>query len=51
MDALKERGQATATGDSLFLSETDQWLQKYAPGTLRTKRVQLFTQMSGATTL
>jgi len=51
MEALKQSGQVTSTGDSLFLVETDKWLEKYAPGKLRTKRVQLFTQMSGATTI
>lgn len=50
-EALKEQGQTTASGDSLFLSETDQWIEKYAPGTLRTKRLQLFTGMSDARTL
>ena len=43
------RGVTTnpSTQDSLFLSETDAWLEKYAPGTLRTKRVKLFTDMAG----
>jgi phosphatidylserine/phosphatidylglycerophosphate/cardiolipin synthase-like enzyme len=33
---------------SLELTEDDSWLQKYAPGKLRFKRVQLFVKMKGA---
>lgn len=33
---------------SLFLDETDGWLDKYKPGSLRMKRVAMFTKMSGA---
>ena len=33
--------------DSLFLVETDAWLAKYAPKTIRTKRVQMFVDMQG----
>ena len=33
---------------SLFLDETDGWLGKYKPGSLRMKRVAMFTKMSGA---
>jgi len=33
---------------SLELTEDDGWLQKYAPGKLRFKRVQLFVKMKGA---
>jgi phosphatidylserine/phosphatidylglycerophosphate/cardiolipin synthase-like enzyme len=32
---------------SLFLSETDSWLEKYRPGALRSKRLDLFARMSG----
>jgi phosphatidylserine/phosphatidylglycerophosphate/cardiolipin synthase-like enzyme len=35
-------------GFSAFLEETDAWLKKYAPGTLRTKRVQVLANMRGA---
>lgn len=41
----------TAAADakaSLFLAETDAWLDKYKPGSLRAKRVALFTKMAGA---
>jgi phosphatidylserine/phosphatidylglycerophosphate/cardiolipin synthase-like enzyme len=36
----------TDPGD-LSLTEDDSWLAKYRPGTLRTKRVGLYTRMSG----
>jgi phosphatidylserine/phosphatidylglycerophosphate/cardiolipin synthase-like enzyme len=39
-DMAPERG-------SQFLSETDDWLKKYAPGTYRSKRLQVFLQMKG----
>lgn len=32
--------------DSLFLREDDTWLDKYKPGKLRRKRVQVFTRMT-----
>ncbi|WP_179874038.1 phospholipase D-like domain-containing protein [Rhizobium sp. L43] len=35
---------------SLFLDETDGWLTKYKPGSLRTKRVAMFTKMEGTVT-
>ena len=31
---------------TLFLAETDEWLAKYGPGTLRTKRVRILTTAS-----
>jgi phosphatidylserine/phosphatidylglycerophosphate/cardiolipin synthase-like enzyme len=34
---------------SLFLTEDDSWLAKYAPGTLRSKRLALYAAMSGFT--
>jgi phosphatidylserine/phosphatidylglycerophosphate/cardiolipin synthase-like enzyme len=34
---------------SLFLDETDGWLRKYAPGTLRAKRLRLYVEMAGFT--
>ena len=39
----------TGEGASMFLAETDAWLKKYAPGSLRQKRVDLFVQMKGIT--
>lgn len=33
--------------DSLFLDETPGWLQKYQPGKIRAKRVQMFVDMEG----
>jgi phosphatidylserine/phosphatidylglycerophosphate/cardiolipin synthase-like enzyme len=44
-------GVSTAAADekaSLFLDETDGWLAKYKPGSLRTKRVKMFAGMAGA---
>jgi phosphatidylserine/phosphatidylglycerophosphate/cardiolipin synthase-like enzyme len=46
--------QANAAADkdaSLFLDETGSWLEKYEPGKLRRKRVEVFTGMAGARTL
>ena len=34
---------------SLFLAEDDSWEQKYAPGTLKAKRLALYEAMSGFT--
>lgn len=31
-----------------FLDETSGWTAEYAPGTLHTKRVKMFTAMAGA---
>lgn len=51
-EALKESGKTVNSDDSLFLAEKpEKWLKKYAPGKLRTKRVQLYTKMKGAVTL
>lgn len=33
--------------NSLLLAEDDSWLNKYTPGTLRSKRVGIFTRMQG----
>jgi phosphatidylserine/phosphatidylglycerophosphate/cardiolipin synthase-like enzyme len=49
-EATRRRGRtgaAAATAESLFLAETDAWLAKYAPGTLRAKRVRRFARMAG----
>ncbi len=46
------RGRPTFDKESLFLDETGtEWLKKYAPGKLRTKRVQLYAKMEDAQTL
>jgi hypothetical protein len=38
---------ASPTGaGSLALAEDDRWLEKYVPGTLRTKRVDQFVKMA-----
>lgn len=51
LEALKKRGQARSSDGSLFLAEDDRWTRKYRPGTLRTKRLNLYTQMEGAKTM
>ncbi|MBS1212595.1 MAG: phospholipase protein [Proteobacteria bacterium] len=38
-------------GPNLFLDESDGWLAKYAPGSLRRKRVEAFVRMRDAQTL
>jgi hypothetical protein len=40
---LKAKDQSVE--DSLFLRETDDWLEKYEPGKLRRKRLAVFTGM------
>lgn len=51
-ETLKETGRTNGSSDALFLSEkADDWLVKYTPGKLRTKRLQLYTQMEGAVTI
>jgi phosphatidylserine/phosphatidylglycerophosphate/cardiolipin synthase-like enzyme len=48
-ESLKQQGQNLNADASLFLSETaDPWLKKYKPGTLRSKRLGLYTKMHGA---
>jgi phosphatidylserine/phosphatidylglycerophosphate/cardiolipin synthase-like enzyme len=48
-ETLKKQGQKLNTDASLFLSETaEPWLEKYKPGTLRSKRLALYTKMQGA---
>jgi phosphatidylserine/phosphatidylglycerophosphate/cardiolipin synthase-like enzyme len=46
----KTKGKDTSTGKSfsLFLDTTDGWLDKYKPGSLRQKRVDLFASMGDA---
>ncbi|HKG47197.1 MAG TPA: hypothetical protein VKB02_10745 [Pyrinomonadaceae bacterium] len=48
VESLKKRGQEVSSDGSLFLSETDEWLKKYKPKTLRTKRLNLYVGMDGA---
>ncbi|MGH6904365.1 MAG: hypothetical protein ACREIR_16655 [Geminicoccaceae bacterium] len=46
--------EANASADSrssLFLDETPAWLDKYKPGKLRRKRVEVFTTMVNPKTL
>lgn len=49
-----KKTSANAAADSkasLFLDEKDGWLAKYKPGLLRSKRVEMFTQMADAKTI
>ena len=48
VESLKKTGHDLGTDGSLFLDETDGWLQKYKPKTLRTKRLNLYVGMDGA---
>lgn len=48
LESLKKRGQKVNSDGSLFLAETDKWLQKYKPKTLRSKRLNLYVGMDGA---
>lgn len=51
-ESLKKQGQKLNSDASLFLSETaEPWLEKYKPGTLRSKRLALYTKMRGAQVL
>ena len=48
-EAAKRTGHEDES--ELFLKETPaEWLKKYAPGTLRSKRVRMFAEMEGFTT-
>ncbi len=52
LEALTHSGHADDDGESLFLAEqADEWLVKYAPGTLKAKRLRLYTSMVGSVTL
>jgi phosphatidylserine/phosphatidylglycerophosphate/cardiolipin synthase-like enzyme len=52
MEEIKDRGRKPNPEAAVFLSEKpEEWLKKYQPGKLRTKRLQLFAQMDGAITL
>jgi phosphatidylserine/phosphatidylglycerophosphate/cardiolipin synthase-like enzyme len=52
MEAIKESGGTLSSDSSLFLKEkAEEWLVNYAPGKLRSKRLELFTKMEGAATL
>jgi phosphatidylserine/phosphatidylglycerophosphate/cardiolipin synthase-like enzyme len=44
--SIAERSNPTETLRGLHLAEDDSWLQKYRPGTLRSKRVECLVQMA-----
>lgn len=46
--ATRGKQPASATEDNLFLTESDRWLAKYAPGKLRAKRRAIYSSMAGA---
>ena len=55
-EVMEERSTPAAnaapdTSASLFLAEDDGWLKKYKPGTLRSKRLAIFTGMANTRTL
>jgi phosphatidylserine/phosphatidylglycerophosphate/cardiolipin synthase-like enzyme len=51
-ESMPQHGQTQNKDASLFLSETaEPWLAKYKPGTLRSKRLRLYTKMEGAQTI
>jgi len=49
VESAKRRDGGAETEANLFLRETDDWLEKYKPGSLRAKRVAMFTGMQGFT--
>ena len=50
-DAGGAMSAAVSNDSSLFLDETTGWVAKYAPNTLRLKRLKMFTKLAGAVTL
>jgi phosphatidylserine/phosphatidylglycerophosphate/cardiolipin synthase-like enzyme len=44
--SIAERSTPTETLRGLYLIEDDSWLEKYRPGTLRSKRVECFVEMA-----
>jgi phosphatidylserine/phosphatidylglycerophosphate/cardiolipin synthase-like enzyme len=46
VESLKDRDPNVNMDASLFLAESDQWLEKYKPGSLRAKRVAMFKDMA-----
>ena len=44
---LSEDEKRSQNEQTLFLSETDEWIKKYKPGSLKRKRVDLFRRMDG----
>ncbi len=51
VEATSQNKPKKTSDGSLFLDEDDKWLQKYKPGKLKTKRLNLYTNMEGAKTL
>jgi phosphatidylserine/phosphatidylglycerophosphate/cardiolipin synthase-like enzyme len=45
--SLSKKEKQRSDEQSLFLSESDDWLKKYKPGSLKRKRVDIFVRMDG----
>lgn len=50
-EAVHNRRPPPGQAPSLFLTETTDWQAKYTPGTFRAKRLKLYAEMSGFSTL
>jgi phosphatidylserine/phosphatidylglycerophosphate/cardiolipin synthase-like enzyme len=44
---LEESDKAERDRQTLFLEETDAWIKKYKPGSVKRKRVRIFAEMDG----
>lgn len=44
---LTEEERRRRNEQTLFLAETDDWIKKYKPGSLKRKRVEIFSRMQG----
>ena len=51
VEATSKNTNKKSSDGSLFLDEDDKWLEKYKPGKLKTKRLNLYAQMEGAKTI
>jgi len=51
VELTSKRNSNKPSKDGLFLDEDDKWLQKYKPGKLKAKRLNLYTSMEGAKTI
>jgi phosphatidylserine/phosphatidylglycerophosphate/cardiolipin synthase-like enzyme len=51
IQAQVSRVESAKDAPSLFLDESDRWLGKYSPGSLKRKRVEVFVKMANAKTL
>ena len=49
-EQLRDAGKPSSDA-SLFLDEGKEWLERYLPGTLRSKGLKMYTDMEGAKTI